>query len=466
MAGKGINLDINANTRGFQAGIKDVDKALDQVADSLDDVARDGEQATEKLERSFKDLADNAKKSGRSLGDGFSSDIKRSSSEASGNMRELGDEAKANLAETLSSFDGTVEGTIAGIQGTLGGVTAGLTGVVPIIAAAAGAAGLGLIAVAFEQGGEQAQKVREQIAQLATEFIETGEIGEASVAYIVEGLKELATTTEEGATNLAALQKQARNAASGFDKIAQAYAGNQEGLDQLIKTEEERLKLLRESEQSGRRAADQDFNDSQAKLTNQQKIIDGLKNAQKVAEEAALAEQAYAASGAAALEAKANSVVAVNDAYDEVAGAVQDFIDKETGVFDTGAYIAAMQEREQAIRNYQETIATSGLSSEAIAYLESQGIEMGSAMLSGYQSSAPSTKAELNRIWTEAASENSGSYLAQVNSKFTTPIKGPQVVMPTPDFAGADAAISNWVGRARTMRVSVEGVTRDGVVIR
>lgn len=511
---KGLNLDIGANTREFQKGVKDVAEALDQVADSLDDVAREGDQSAEKLERSFseseKDISKSAKKIGdelgdqtkrgakdaekqfdalakdgdtsaerleksfseaqrdisassKKIGDDLGSSSKRGAAEASGNMRELSEEAKANLAETLSSFDGTVEGTIAGIQGTLGGVTAGLTGVVPIIAAAAGAAGLGLIATAFEQGGEQAQKVREQIAELAAEFIETGRVGETSVDYIVDKLKELATSSEEGATNLADIQRQAQGAASGFEKIAQAYAGNQEGLEELIRTEEKRLDILKKADEEAYIRASDQLNFDHSKVTNQQKIIDGLKEQKKIAEEAALAEAAYAASGAAELEAKAARIETINDAYDEAASGAEDFINAETGIFDTAAYIASMIAREEALKNYQDTLAKTSLTPEAKAFIDSQGADAAAAFLSGYVAATPEQQAELNRIWTEAAHQNSGTYRDKVQGDFTggAHIRGPAVDLQLPDTnAVVNGLQSNLNGRV--LRVRAVAVDRNG----
>lgn len=432
---RGLNLDIGANTRDFQKGTKDVETALEKVSDALDDVSRDGEKSAEKLERSFSEAQRDISRSSQKIATDLKSDTRRATAETSADLKEFGNEAKQNLAETLSSFDGTVEGTLAGIQGTLGGVVGGLTGIVPIIAAAAGAAGLGLIMTAFQAGGEEAERMREKVSELAAEFIETGEIGEASLAFIVDGLKEMATSTDEGVTNLAELQRQARGAASGFEAIAQAYAGNLEGLEDLIAAEEERLAVLKKADEEAYARANDQANFDHSKVTNQQKVIEGLKEQQKVAEEAALAEAAYAASGAAELEAKAARIAMVNDAYDEQAGKIEDFINEESGLFDVSAYLAAMDARAEALRTYQESVATSGLSSEAISFIESQGSEAAAAFLAGYMSGTPEQKAALNAHWTEAAHENSGSYRATVQSDFTggAHIRGPGVELQLPD---------------------------------
>lgn len=174
MAGKGISIGVAADTREFSAGVaKGVIKPLDGIVDALEDVAKEGDDAGEKLDRSLRDSQDETerlKKDYKNLGDtiedssrtssrNFTRNTKTATTAAGDDLKELGKEAKANFAETLSSFDGTVQGTINGIQGTLGGVTSGLKSTAGIAAAAAGAAGLGLVVAAFEASSEAAKQM-------------------------------------------------------------------------------------------------------------------------------------------------------------------------------------------------------------------------------------------------------------------------------------------------------------------
>jgi len=48
-------------------------------------------------------------------------------------------------------------------------------------------------------------------------------------------------------------------------------------------------------------------------------------------------------------------------------------------------------------------------------FLNEQGVEAASKMLAGYKSSSPDTKKELNRIWSEASREASGSVQTELD---------------------------------------------------
>jgi hypothetical protein len=79
-----------------------------------------------------------------------------------------------------------------------------------------------------------------------------------------------------------------------------------------------------------------------------------------------------------------------------------------------------MNQRKQALEDYQETLNSADLSPEAKKFLESQGQDAAASFLSGYKGAAPDQKAELNRIWTEAGKTNSAEYSTTVQSAFDT----------------------------------------------
>jgi F0F1-type ATP synthase membrane subunit b/b' len=482
---KGISIAVGSDTKAFLAGIKSgVIAPLEDAADTLDDLARAGDKAGDKIsdsvddaERSLKDLGTTGKKSGddleramkdaqgetkdssrefKNLGDTIKTesrdaarnlktnfaegtdDAKRSmrslSDEGGENIKEFGNEAKANLAETLSSFDGTVEGTLSGIQGTLGGVTAGLKGVAPIAIAAAGAAGVGAIIQAVSQASEESEEFKAKVAELATELIDAGNNGAVSIEYLADKLKELATATEEGQTNLKDLNKAADGAGTSFKDLAQAYAGSTDDLDKLVAVGKERLKQLEDESvaiDTTTNAGIRNFSENEKKSQQQEKVNAYLNDAKKAADAAAESERLYAASGGPEMEAKASRIAAINTAYDDLAGGVDNFIDKESGLFDIGAYLDAMHGREQGIRDYQDTLAKSALTPDAKAFLNDQGIEAAASFLQGYKTATPAQQAELNRIWTEAGKNNSGTYGTTVKTALSTAFDGVQINGPT-----------------------------------
>jgi methyl-accepting chemotaxis protein len=117
----GLSLDITANTREAVRGAKDIGDALGDVADSLDDLAKDGSKSTDKLERSFddtrketakvergfKDLADTAKRESNTAGDAIGRNVKRGTDDAQDGIKEIGNEAASTAKESAASFDGS-----------------------------------------------------------------------------------------------------------------------------------------------------------------------------------------------------------------------------------------------------------------------------------------------------------------------------------------------------------------------
>jgi hypothetical protein len=424
----GINIGIGSDTRDFKRGVdQGIIKPLEEVKDVFGDVARAGDKANDDLEKGFKNQQRDTKelrkeydKLGQDIQDAsrkgrvsMVNDSDAATTRGKANINELGNEAKANLAETLSSFDGTVEGTLSGIQGTLGGVTAGLTGVLPIILAAAGAAGIGALSIAFQTASEEAEKVRGKVAELAAEFIETGGVGERSLESMADALKELATVSEQGEKSLSDLAKTAKAAGLEFSDIAQAYVGNSDELEKLINKNADYIDSLQD-EIDTLDVTTKAGNEKYGTLIKQASATEDLNSVLRtnldVAKKAEQAERDYLASGAPEIEAKVERIKSIDSAYDEAAGSADKFIKKESGLFDVDAYIKAMQRRETALLEYEETLTSSALTPEAKAFLTDQGVETASLMLAGYKKATPANKAELERIWSQAGTANSGTY--------------------------------------------------------
>lgn len=193
----GLSVDIAANTRAAQANVKDLGKALDEVSDSLDDLARESvdngsklergiddsadafkdvsreaDTAADKVERSFRDMVTDAKKADTAIarvgdtGGGFSK-----AGEASGEFKQ---EALANFSEVTSSFDGSMSSIQDLAQGTLGGLAAsGLPGIG--IAAGLAAVAVGTIGASFEANAEAEEAAKERAGEWAQAYIDAGD---------------------------------------------------------------------------------------------------------------------------------------------------------------------------------------------------------------------------------------------------------------------------------------------------
>lgn len=167
-----IKIDFVSNVSRFVRGTKDAEKALDDVADSLDDMVKDGDTAERQLERNFSEIADAAKKADKQI-DNIGDDSRKSFGKASGATSEFKDEAKSNFSEVTSSFDGSMSSIQDLAQGTLGGLAAtDLPGVG--IAAGIAAAGIGLIASGLQAAEDKRLELEERANDLAQAYIEAG----------------------------------------------------------------------------------------------------------------------------------------------------------------------------------------------------------------------------------------------------------------------------------------------------
>ena len=161
-----LKLDILANTREMVSEMKKAGKSVEDVGDELDELAKEGDQAGDKLERTFRDLVRDAKKAdtavekiGGSNG-GFSK-----AGAASGEFK---DEALANFSEVTSSFDGSMSSIADLAQGTLGGVAASIPGIG--IAAGVAAAGVGLIGAELQKNEDISKEVKQSLIDDALEL--------------------------------------------------------------------------------------------------------------------------------------------------------------------------------------------------------------------------------------------------------------------------------------------------------
>lgn len=489
----GINIDIGANVRDFQRATTDAEKGLDNVSDALDalakgaeqeaklagkglsdglkDGARDAERSvdklgddmgdsvkagarkvddeTEKLERSFKELADSAKKDTSDLGDGMGTSVKRGADDAKEGLGEFKDEANSTAREAAASFDGSAESIGDAFQEVAANAFAGFGPA----GAAAGlliAAGLGVAFSKISEGSENTEAFKEKVAELGAEFIEAGGKGEASLEFVIDKLKELATTTEDGVVNLEDLQKAVEGAGNGknFDDIAKAVAGAGANVDDLLDKQKDLLEQLEEEAQTSDQTATGVYRDNLKKAQAQQLVVEELEKAKTAADAAKAGEEAYAAAGGAALQAKADLISNINDAYDEAAGGAEDYISAESGIFDVQAYLDSMAQRSQALRDYQDTLATAALTPEAKAFISSQGVDSAATFMAGYKTATPAQQAELNRIWSEAGKTSSGSFSSSTKAELRQAGYEAQVKL-NPDAT----AIRNYLNQTKTQDV-------------
>jgi hypothetical protein len=428
----GINIDIAANVRDFQRGTKDVERALDDVGGRLDDLARDtarsseragdalgdgitdgakeGERSVEQLETSFRELARGVQRESSAAGKDLGTNVRRGTDDAKEGLGEFRDEANSTARESAASFDGSFESVADSIQEIAANAFAGF-GPAGAVAGLAAAAGIGIVMSKMEEGQETTEKFKERVGELTQELIDVGD-AEVSLEYVVDKLKEMATASDDAEVSLTDLNTIAEKSGASYEDLAAAYAGAGGDLDKLIEKTKEQKRALEESnaaEDAGLAYRDRVGGDD-PRIDATQKYIDFLQQAKDAQDEAAENERLYAEANGPELAAKAELIGNIDKAYDDAAGSADDFLDKETGLFDVQGFIDSMTQRKQSLIEYQETLATSALTPAAKAFISSQGVESAATFMAGYKTATPAQQAELNRIWSEAGTTSSGAF--------------------------------------------------------
>lgn len=470
---KGINIDIASDTRDFDRGIRkgvidpleDAEKAVEELSDAAkksgDDLERsmkDAQDETEELVDDYDKLKDAMTRAGKQGGHDFKTSTSDSISSAKRDMGELKDEALQNASETFSSFDGSVESFADGIQGTLGGIVSNI-GPVGAAIGAAGAIGLGLFMQHMEKMEERAQEIRERASELTEEYINTGQAGRVSFETITDAMRDLATETDKEAYKLADLAKLAQEVA-GIDIAvgAQALAGNSQAIDdQIAKTEEliaARRDSLREDQlyyDESQQLADE-LTDTQ--LKGMKSYLEALEQEQEAQQLAREQYEAWVAAGGELDQQRAESAVeaseSIQEALLEQGAAVEDFINEESGLFDTSAYLAAFEERAQAVKDYQANMSTisKSLNDEALSYIQSLGIEA-APMLQAYINAPLEEQQRLEEVWASLGKTATDSYLYELQNNMPESIEGPSVnVGPVNDWA-----LQEWMRRPRVVNI-------------
>jgi len=483
---KGIELGIGSETKAFKQGIDSgviapLEDAVDALTDlgkskgpaKLEEGLKDAQTASKRLEAETKDTAraieQNFRESYRSVGENARKVTTDQTIQNKESIKEVKQEALANASETFSSFNGSAQSFADGVQGTLGGLIASLP---PQLAAvgAVGALAIGFINGALQNADTTSQDFKQSVADMTGELIKSGDVGKVSVSYIVSELQKLATEADAAKPSLTKLDDVAKKSGTSYKDLAQAYAGNEKSLRKLADAGKEKLEqdqlhaeaLSRLSvEQKNAAGIDADSESSSLRKAEAQKTVNTyLDQAAEKADKAAEQQRLYVEAGGPELERKAQLVAQIDGAYDEAAGSVDDYINKESGLFDTDKYIAAMQTKQKALEDYQLTLASSGLSDQAKTFLAAQGEDAAATLLAGYKNGSEAQKAALAAIWNEAGKTSSGSYSDALLNGIPKSIPGPSVV-PVVDVGSAQDALRRLT--AQTLKVTIDGVARNGV---
>lgn len=234
---------------GADDAARDVDDATDKIGRSLestgdeardagrdierhmDDAAREGDKAAEKLERSFKEAFDEVKGEARTSTRQVADDTRVNFDEAGNATETFRDEARSNLSETVSSFRGELEDIPQLFQDILGGVSADL-GPAGAIGTIFAAAGLGLAVKFYEDWKEQAENVEQRISDMYDDMLESGQ-DYLSEQFLNTQISDILNSAEEAVIGYQRAQEIA--AATGLDltTVVRGYAGEAQAAQQV-----------------------------------------------------------------------------------------------------------------------------------------------------------------------------------------------------------------------------------------
>jgi hypothetical protein len=448
-----IKISSDLDARGFLKGTSNMEDALEDVSKELDKTGKEGVKDIDKLENKFADAAKSARDSGNTIQKSFSEGTKKGAKEAEDATEVYKKEAIANVSEVTSSFTGSWESAADAIQGTLGGVVADL-GPIGAAAGAAGAIGIGLLTAQLVKAEEDAAKAKERVRQLGLAIIDSGE-SIATLEEINENIRLIVSDADDAPKKFKDIQKEAQYTGLDVNKLAAAYAGSADALDEVIKAAQEAYK------------AEQDLvvinGESQEVISEKeialQGVIQALIGVQGQAKTAKEIEEAYYAVGGGESAAKIEAIGNINAAYDDAASSISDFKDEESGIIDVQAYIDSMLAREKALQDYQTAVAESGFSSEQKQALNDMGIEASADFMAGYKRASPAQQKEMEKILTNMASESSGVAVKAMNKAFEKPVEAK--VEAKVDMKMAQQDLDNLI-KARSAIIKLDFRDRNG----
>lgn len=467
----GLAVDGSAARKGIETGLIDPvenaqealielgkSKGPEQLEKDLDAAA----QATKDLKKETKAtadaIADEFRRSYAQMKDA-QRDANRS---AEAGMEELKDESRSTAKEAAASFDGSAESIVDMFQEVAANAFAGF-GPAGVIAGIAVASGIGVATQAFSDNQAASEEATQRVREYGLQIIEAGR-DSAALEYVSDNLKAIVSNSDDAAKKLKDIQtltKKFPALAGDTAALAKAYAGNSDAIDYMIEKTEE----LAAAQVTGKERSAGVTEAHKRNRDELQGVADELRRVQEETKTAQAIEEEWLAAGGQEYLNRTALIDQMNTAYDEAAGAVEDYIDKETGVFNLDAYIAAMNGKLAALGEYQTLLASSSLSTSAKTYLGTLGEEAAATLMQNYKTGTDAQKASLDKIWSEAGKSNSGQY--QQTFKAGIPDRIDKTPKLDVDTSTGQKSVDNFVERntGKTLKLTIVGVDRNGKVV-
>jgi hypothetical protein len=351
-----IVISVTSEVSGALKGVQDVNAELQQTSKSLTDLGTGAAKSTDQLTEDFTQ---------------YTQQVKEQSTEqtavVSDNIEEQGRIVKEGVKGTASAIAASVAQSASGMNGTFEGVAGSATNILSQLAYsipefgaifAAGALAFGLIDGLLKQDTASAADLQAQISSLVGELIKAGTDGALPLADLTTNLKDLATQADPTKTSLIELDDAAKNSGNSATALADAYAGDSQGLKALDDTAKAKLATDQAAlTLEGQNAHEVSLHTValQDQTAAQQKVTDTLNSAVESQKKAAQVTEAYDADvkslGSTSAEAAAKSAAAWTAA--------------ESGLSELGSNLASEQDKiNTTLTDDQAKLATAVQDSE------------------------------------------------------------------------------------------------------
>lgn len=481
----GISLDFAADVSGFLRGAGDVERAMEDVGDSLDGLQEESGDAAralqDDLDKIAKEADDTADKTERSFRDAFDA-VKRESDDAGRKTREsfdeagrgaedFKDEAASSAREGAASFSGEFEDVADYVQETLANALSGF-GPVGAAAGLAAAAGLGILISTLQNSAEAAEESKQRVIDLADQIREVdGDLSRLDLDQIfLDWSSEISDTKQWFELWQDAPKTNIEQLATAADELGLSLGYLRAALADVDGPEAARVtELLDERLGTGLGTVIGSTDETTQALQNlRTEIAEGNLDLDKAVELYGLQAEALD-ENAARLDYVRETTETYNDsvqgALESAGEAWEQYVDN--GVIDLDAYAQAMEDQIASVGRYEENMvsASERLTTEALGYLQSLGYEA-APLLQAFVDAPLAEQERLAGIWDQLGqsavdgfSEGAaGLSDAAANAATTASETAPPVVFKTAvDEGSLQAALDRAARNVRPPTVTMRG---------
>lgn len=378
------SVEVNAKKAG-KALAYDVPDGSKKVSKSLDGLADDAKDLDRRFSESWKSVSKDAAKAGRDIGD----DVKKGTDKAAEGMTDFKDEAQQSAREGAASFSGEFDDVADYVQEVLANALSGF-GPVGAAAGIAAAAGIGFLVTSLQNSADQADATKQSVIDLAGELKDVRGNPDAldwasrlsdMLSEVVDKKSWWEIWQNTPKTRLEEWSKAADQLGISLKDGLAGVSGDQDAWNRFLDQVKQKTA---DANRATQQMIDDGIDPAVAAMTNGapqiQDFADQLEAQKQVADDAS----GYYNLMQDALSGVSDAQKVAADALTEYEGQVSSALDNAgsswdqyttDGVVNLEAYNAAIEAQQQAITNFEANLSASAgkLSADALAYIESLG---------------------------------------------------------------------------------------------